>query len=53
MIKDLKRNTLEANHPWEPREKLEQGLQVQTNRRISGEGQPSSNLDLLIIQGVP
>jgi len=42
VVKDLERNTAQANHVWEQKEKLEQSLQVQTHR-ISWEGRPSND----------
>jgi len=41
VVKDLERSTVEANHVWEQEEKLEQSVQVQTNK-ISEEGRPST-----------
>jgi len=52
VVKDLKRNTAEANHVQkqkekrEQEEKLEQSRQVQTHR-ISEEGKRSSNHNIL------
>ena len=45
-MKDLERNTAEANHVWEQKKKLEQSLQVQIHI-ISEEGRHSSKLNII------